>query len=207
MYLGNVFVIGGSHNWWIGWEWKSVSNIVNGGRHDRWVVVFNFDSADFAWRKRRQRADDDKGGDVAAETAKKWQRRQQQRRRRRGICLVAAATQWRQWQQQGWNGDGGTEATGKVATKATAAAARALLGGGSGDATRVERRWKYDGKMQGGGDSNGGGVGFAWRQRKYGDNNCGSKAGMATAKRRRRARWRQQRRRRCGLCLAAAAAR
>ena len=42
-----------------------------------------------------------------------------------------------QWRQRGWNGDGETAATGKVVVIATVAA-RDSLGGGSGDAIRVE---------------------------------------------------------------------
>ena len=70
------------------------------------------------------------------------------------------ATQWRQWQQQGWNGDGESAATGKVEVQVL------LVGDSNAVATmsaaRLEWRWLNGGGRQGGGDRDGGGAGFDW---------------------------------------------
>ena len=128
------------------------------------VIVFNFGSEGFAWR-RRQHTGDDGGGNAAAATVKQWQQRQQQRRWRRGLYLAAETTQWQQWRQREWNRDGETAETGKVADTPTAVAWDLL--GGNDDAmakmseARLEWQLRNGGDGQGGGDKNLRGAGFA----------------------------------------------
>ena len=125
-----------------------------------------------------------------------WARRQQQQQRWCRLCLVATTSWWRQWRQQGWNGDRKTAATGKAEAVA--------LFGSSGDKMRLERQLPNGGDGQGGRNNEDSGAGFAWRQRRCGGNSGSSESGMATENRQQRARRRQQKRRRRRLHLAAA---
>ena len=90
-------------------------------------------------------------------------------------------------------------ATIKTAVKATAVAP-ALLGS-DGDAVEtmaaemLEWRRQNCGNRKGGRNRNGGGAGFAWKQRQRGGDNGGSKAGTMMTKRRIQERRRRQRRR------------